>query len=353
MDYLESLQKNQSDGYVKGNYTQINRMAFGRSSCSEPNLQTPPNPSNFPVELKPYNLPPIRSIFQPNPCMAMIICDLSKAHSRIACEASGDPQLASRFNSDSQDIFCSIVETIAAIQKLGFEWTINNITQWIKNKSHPNHDRAKLLRAVAKAVHYGCMNLQGAKTLQTTVRTGSGIDISLESAQNSQQGWKKTYPTLAKFQRQIVRDANQISINILESEAIFAKTKFGLGYVKCLTGRGVFLPKYPQEFDGRKSLSVRGPDACAAYWTMAESDIIKLAMGECVLLFEKHPEWSAWIANCCHDEIIAIAKEPYALEVATTVQQAGRNAMRRFIRTITVDEGESPEKLICSSWADK
>lgn len=37
------------------------------------------------------------------------------------------------------------------------------------------------------------------------------------------------------------------------SPLVMRRTKFGLGYVRCLTGRGVFLPLYPQEFGKHRS----------------------------------------------------------------------------------------------------
>jgi hypothetical protein len=163
----------------------------------------------FPPELKPYQLPPIRSVFKAHSGTVLIIADLSKAHSRIATQASLDPELINRFNSDTQDIFCTIAKTIAQLQNKGDNWTEENIRNWAKDKTHCNHQEASLLRAIAKSVHYGSQNLQGAKTLAKTIRIGTGISISLEQAKQANLAWKQTYPILAQFQHQIIRNANE------------------------------------------------------------------------------------------------------------------------------------------------
>lgn len=353
LDYLINLKESLRDGYVRSHYTQINRAAFGRSSSQHPNLQNPPNPSNFPGELQAYNLPAIRTVFVAHPGTSLIVSDLSKAHTRIACEASGDAQLTKRLNSQSQEIFCSIASAIALIQGLGYDWTEDNIRNWVKYKSHPNHQMAAMLRAVSKNVHYGSMNLQGFKTLQKTIRTGSGISLTDKEAQSSQSGWKRTYAGVAAFCQKIIREASCTLPSVLGIEGIKGRTKFGLGYVRCLTGRGVFLPLYPQEFGKGASVSVRGPDATAAFWTMAEADIIKMALGEIVFQFDRHPEYGAHLGNMAHDEVDAIAQEDYAVEVATVIQSSMHHAMRQFIHSIPVDEGETAESLICASWAQK
>ncbi len=353
LDYLTNLKESLRDGYVRSHYTQINRAAFGRSSSQHPNLQNPPNPSNFPRELEAYNLPAIRTVFVAHTDTCLIVSDLSKAHTRIACEASGDAELTKRLNSESQEIFCSIAAAIALIQGIGADWTEDNIRIWVKDKSHANHKTAALLRAVSKNVHYGSMNLQGFKMLQKTIRTGSGISLSDQEAQESQSGWKKTYAGVAAFCHKIIKEANCTLPSVLGIQEISALTKFGLGYVRCLTGRGVFLPKYPQEFGKQKSLSVKGPDATAAFWTMAEADIIKMALGTIIAQFDCHPEYGAHIGNMAHDEVDAIAHSDYAVEVATAIQTSMRCAMRQFIHCIPVDEGETPESLICGSWAEK
>lgn len=353
VDYLQNIKSNVTNGYTQGNYTQINRKGFGRSSCSDPNLQNPPSPSTFPPELKPYNLPPIRSVFRTHPGRVGIWCDASKLHARVATQASLDPELMTRFNSAHGDIFCSIAEKIAQLETMGSEWTEENIRVWDKDKNHPNHPLAARLRAMSKSVHYGSQNLQGFRTLQNTIRTKSGIILSDSSAKNSITAWKTTYKVLAKFQRQIIQDANNCLPTVLGIESICPRTKFGLGYVRCLTGRGVFLPKWPQKYSAHRELSVRGPDANAAYWTMCEADIIKTFLAYCIAAFDTHPEWEAWVGNCCHDEGDLFGKEEFGIEIASAVQNAMRQAMRTVIKDIPVDEGENPKSLLGNSWTDK
>ncbi|PSF33473.1 hypothetical protein C7H19_20095 [Aphanothece hegewaldii CCALA 016] len=350
LDYLENLQINHQHGVVCPRFKQINRKGFGRSSASEPNTQNPPNPTALPVELQSYNLPTLRSVFQAPQGFSLIVADLSKAHSRIAAQVSRDPELLRRFNSEQQDIFLSIVVRIAQIQRFGKEWTEENIATWLKNKSRPNFAVAKRLRAVAKAVHYGSLNLQGWRTLQQTILSQGNIHLSDEEAKSALNSWQKTYRVLAKYQRSLIQKASKAVIPVLGIDEIYAKTRFGLGYVRSLTGRGVFLAKYPKQHQG---VLVQGTEATAAAWSMAEADMVKRAMGELLLIFDMNSQWQAQIVNCCHDEIIVQCLTESALAVAKTVQSTIHRCLSEFIVDLPVDEPVNPQSLICQSWDEK
>jgi|GEM_PF-2125020 len=368
--YLHSIQAQVRNGFVRGKYTQINRKGFGRSSCSEPNLQNPPSPTTFPPELTPYNLPPIRSVFRTHSGCIGVWCDASKLHARVATQASLDPELIARFNSPHGDIFCTIAEKLSQLEGMGSDWTEENIRRWTLDKHHVNYGQASRLRAMSKSVHYGSQNLQGWRTLQKTIRTKSGIVLSDESAKNSIKAWRQTYKVLASFQHSIVEKANHNLPSVLGIHLIQSRSKFGLGYVRCLTGRGVFLPKWRQNVeDGREPkiegkwkkpnglystlVSVKSPDANAAYWTMCEADIIKTFLAYCVAAFDAYPEWEAWVGNCCHDEADIFGKEEFGVEIASAVQMAMEQAMRIVIKDIPVSEDECPERLLGNCWTDK
>ncbi len=173
---------------------------------------------------------------------------------------------------------------------------------------------------------------------------------------------------MAQFQHQIIKKTNdeirtindekEVNSSFIVHNSSFPNSSsliphhssLVFGYLKTLTGRGVFLPKYPQKFENRTFYSVKGPDATAAYWSMAEADIMKQALGELVLIFDKYPHYQSHIGNMCHDEIDVICAEKYALEVAVIVQETMRKAMATFITIILVDEAISPDSLICQSW---
>ncbi len=87
------------------------------AAARNPNVQNPPNPANFPAELAEYELPAIRSAFAPPPGKALIACDLSKIHTRIACEASQDPHLKAIFNSQSQNILLRFLLKLLAFKE--------------------------------------------------------------------------------------------------------------------------------------------------------------------------------------------------------------------------------------------
>ncbi|MEQ8463537.1 hypothetical protein [Coleofasciculus sp. E1-EBD-02] len=197
-----------------------------------------------------------------------------------------------------------------------------------------------------------------------------GIVLSDESAKNSIKAWRQTYKVLASFQQSIVEKANHELPSVLGINPIQSRSKFGLGYVRCLTGRGVFLPKWRQNVeDGREQkiegkrkkfnglystlVSVKSPDANAAYWTMCEADIIKTFLAYCVAAFDAHPEWEAWVGNCCHDEADIFGKEEFGVEIASAVQMAMERAMGIVIQDIPVSEDECPERLLGNCWTDK
>jgi hypothetical protein len=132
----------------------------------------------------------------------------------------------------------------------------------------------------------------------------------------------------------------------------------------------VFLPKWRQNLeDGREPkiegkrkkfnglystlVSVKSPDANAAYWTMCEADIIKTFLAYCVAAFDAHPEWEAWVGNCCHDEADIFGKEEFGVDIASAVQMAMEQAMGIVIQDIPVSEDECPERLLGNCWTDK
>jgi DNA polymerase I-like protein with 3'-5' exonuclease and polymerase domains len=117
-DYVGSLEeKTGENGFVHPEFAQITRLGFGRAAARNPNVQNPPNPANFPAELAEYELPAIRSAFAPPPGKALIACDLSKIHTRIACEASQDPHLKAIFNSQSQNILLRFLLKLLAFKE--------------------------------------------------------------------------------------------------------------------------------------------------------------------------------------------------------------------------------------------
>jgi DNA polymerase I-like protein with 3'-5' exonuclease and polymerase domains len=352
-DYVGSLEeKTDENGFVHPEFAQITRLGFGRAAARNPNVQNPPNPANFPAELAEYELPPIRSAFAPPPGKALIACDLSKIHTRIACEASQDPHLKAIFNSQSQNIFAPISAKIARIQGMDAGWNEGNLTRWKQDKSHPNHHPAASLYALAKTVHYASLNLSGNARIRSIIGlAGNHREIALEEARLLVGAWRQTYPVLARFQRELTDRASNCLPRVLGISSIAAKSRFGLGYVRCITGRGTYLPKWPN--NNSRQPSVRGPDACAASWTLAEADIVKLAVGLCVERFDANPDWEAHLANVCHDELLAVCAIDRALDVANCLLECTNAAVGTFIKSIAVSETVQPGQLICSDWSQK
>lgn len=346
IEYLESVKKYMFDGAVRGKYNQMAPKGFGRSTCSSPNLQNPPNPNNLPKELKQLGLPPVRTVFRCPPGKKLIVADLSQAHARIATQASQDRTLLKAYN-DNLDVHLITASKLAALQNLGPDWTPENMALWRKDKTHSNQEKTEKLRQVSKPVYYGSLNRQGWATLQSTARTDAGIELTEKEAKQAIKAWATAYSGLHKFQQHIVNRANAFSHS-------FEGVMGDWGEVRGLSGRRIFMRKHQSDFRPSDAPSVKSTDAVSFYWTSTEADVIKLAMTGCLSTFDQNPEWEAAIANCAHDELDVVCNAQYSEAVARCVQIWMQAAMKMWIKDIPVDEpGADFKKMICDSWAEK
>ncbi|XHX80913.1 MAG: DNA polymerase [Stenomitos frigidus ULC029] len=356
LNYLKGCREAYFDGAVRGHFSQLGPKGFGRSTCGSKrkdrqrfpnvNLQNPPNPVRMPKELRyGMNLPVVRGIFEAPPGYKLIVADLSQAHSRISAECSGDQDLINSYLLD-EDIHCYTAARLAELEGLGGDWKPESIKKWAKDKSHSNHKRAKELRTAAKSVHYGSLNCQGGKTLQATVKTDAGVEMSLDQAKGAIKFWKEKFSTLAAYQQQVHRTANTFSETFPGINATFAKV---VGF----SGRRLYLEKRPAYFDGKPD-ECKLTDAVSFVWTSTEADVVKMGMAWVQKHTDAHPEWDAWCCNCAHDELDYCVKEEYALDLARVVFVSLQAAMKVFLKVVPADEADAkPEAMICNSWQDK
>lgn len=329
--------------FVRSDFRQIGPKGFGRSTSSKPNLQNPPRPF-FPKELHKYNLPSIRSVFKAPKGYKLIIADLSQAHARIACEASREPTLIDSYNH-GKDTHCITGAAMAKVQGRSAEWTPENIGKWKKDKNHPNHIDAALTRQLAKPCFYGSLNAQSAPTLQKTAKKEANIDISLELAEQTIEAWRIQYNDLYSYQLQQMYRANRAH-EIPIGNMVYAP-------LKGLSGRRIFLPKWPSKRGGR---SVKLADACAFTWSSTEADSIKWSMGEQGMLkqLDANPQWGALLINFMHDEVDLLVPEENAEVVASMVSSMMDKGMQRYIKSIPVQEsGFDPSDMIADNWSEK
>lgn len=331
-------EKNQSDEEGKG---------MGRSSCKAPNLQNPSTPTKKWLEL---GLRSVREMFRAPEGYKFIINDLSQAHMRIAAEASQDPVLVEAYNSKTC-LHSLTASQLAIIQGLdGTEWTASKIKAWDKDDNHPNHAKAKALRKVGKTQNYAALNGAGPEKIMATAASNSRDPVfaPLEDWVAVGQAFKELYSGLEQYRRQKYNEAS-------DREMVFDGRKYAWIYGH--SGRRIFLEKVPSrryESGGSwvERLAPKYTDACSAIWLSTEADAAKISLAEWQERRDKEG-WDAYLVNFPHDEINVIAHESCALEAATALLEIMDNSMRRFIKSIPVNDPLDPQTLICDSWAEK
>ncbi len=353
LDYLLGMQINYRDGYCRGSYRQQAPKGFGRSTCGSEkeseivntvkaidgiNLQNIPK---HPVDqdIIDLGLPPVRSIFRPAKGRSLFVADLSQAHARFAVEASRCKSGLAVYNN-GKDMHCITAEKLA--KNKGLNWTSDEIKVKYKSPKDPDNKVATELRNISKNVYYGSLNRQGKNALLKSAAKG-GVPMSERDAEDGLKAWKEAYNGIFKFQLAIVKDANFYNHKFNGINEVF-------GEVRGLSGRRIFMPKMP-DFNGNPS--VYAPDAAAFFWTGTEADVIKYAGSIMYLEFCLHPEWEAFICNCAHDELDIEGNTEYKDEIAQAIDKAIKTAMGRWVKSIPVDDGASPNKLIVNHYGEK
>ena len=356
IDYAQKLIEYYYGGSVRGNYAQMTAVdetdddkggkGTGRSSCSKPNLQ---NPAKEISTFKALGLPAMRTVFEVPEGYKLIVSDLSQAHARIAAEYSQDEALLDIYKN-YKDIH-SITACIMAIKKgLSLTWSPENIDLWRSDSSHQNYAQATDLRNRAKNVNYGSINQQSPATYQNTLATArEPIYITDEEAKQDLGAWKGVYKKFITFCKNKWNDANNQSIKFEGLKGVY-------GFIRGLSGRKVYFEKFLQT-DKRtleSKMAVKFTDSISALWITTEADVIKTAMALILKESDEHPEWVLRICNMAHDEIDCMCKEEYAETVAVVQNKIMDDCMRKYIKTIPVNEKNfNPLKSICNSWSEK
>ena len=273
----------------------------------------------------------------------MIISDLSAAHARIAIEASRDKKLIEFYTQD-KDLHLYTASLVASA--MGDSMTFEEMTEIYKDKNHPKYNDVRRYRGMAKNVFYGSLNLQGYRTLQATILNQTGELLSDDQAKNIIANFKEGYVGLSSYMNNICKDANK-------AQHTFHKLGIHKEYacIQGLTGRHSYHAKMPSHYGGD---SAKSNDMVAFVWASTEADIMKWSAIRLYRLFTQNPHWEARIANFVHDELDVYCSEKFALEVATATVNIMDEEMKKIIKCIPVnDPGNSPEKAIVFSWADK
>lgn len=335
--YLIGVKERTVEGCARSNFKIIGPNGT-RSTSSDPNLQ---NPANLNSTFRELGLRAVREIFEAPKGKKMIVCDLSSSHGRIATECSKDPVLIEGYKN-GLDLHSITASSLAAMQHLGPEWTPENIAKW-KKGGHENSVKAKTIRAVSKTVFFSQLNAAGPGTLQVGLQTADDpIEVTIDEAKQAIEAWKNTYSVLADYQLKITQQANSTDVE-------YGGLHYGV--TRSICGQRIHLEKYPTKYGG---VAVKPSDCSAFQWMSTEGCLMRRVMYRMMKEIDSHPEWGAWIANFCHDELDYIVDEEYAVEFAKLAQYHMDLAMSEYVKIIPPNEPDNkPESSICNSWAEK
>lgn len=346
LDYLANMKLAYRDGAIRGGFRQNAPQGRGRSTSGKTNgipsvnLQNPPNPSKACPEVAALKLPPIRSIFRPEPGYKLLVVDLSAAHARIAAETTQDELFIASY-IDNVDVHAIVASKLSYL--VGKFWTREDISRIRKGDS----DDAKLaisLRNTAKNVFYGWLNGAGIAKTAETIRIG-GYECDKEFAESILKLLGESFPGIKTYH-------DQVKISLKQNIKQFEGCKMPYTWATGLSGRRVYLPVWPTNDKGYGG--AKPTDALMVAWMTVEADAVKMACHLVRRKADQHPEWGLRLVNICHDELNAVCREEHAEEAAKAVWMSMQTSLAYFVRAIPVVEDPfKAESVICSNWSEK
>jgi len=391
---LRGYINNSFDGHIRGLYRQIAPGGSGRTTCSAKmsvnrrqynigaQLQNPPNVMReYKGELK-----GVREMIQAPPGYKLIIADAAQAHMRIAAQVSQDPLLLKIFN-DKFDGHSILAGKLAQLSGLPWsahfisgtlgngprdeEWTKEAVKNFELRKNFSSEEfedidtcktswlkwvagEAKAFRNVGKVMLYSSLNgsTKGRifQELLSTGYTWATIDTAAELV----SFFNSSYPNLVKYIKKQYEEANKTSYTFSHFKTFDGKPIDGeWGMLTTLTGRRLFLKKYPNRFKPGE-FQVSYTDATASNWLPVEANLIKAWMVEVYNEFCDHPEWGAYIGNMPHDEGDFVCKEEYAEVVAVMIYEKMKFVFNKHLTLLSgVEEDLDPLSMICNNWSEK
>jgi len=330
------------------------------------NLQQIPNLSS---SQKAKGLPNIRDVFKAPEGYKIIIADLSQAHSRIAAQIFRDSTQLAIYNEgkDGHLLMASKLLEMEGI-KMSFE-EVTNIYKEAKRKD-PKYltdleNKILYKRQEGKTGFYSFLNQAGAATMQMSFKQ-NGMSVTLEYAETLKMALRDVYEGLYKGITQYLRKVNTppeqggIEYNFSRFTDITGtpiEGDYGVIYgAECLLYKGNRSRNYCMKYKGKyeyidkktgvkkteTTYQVAFTDAISFMWLSTEATIIKKALGDLYIEFnkEENKKWGARLINFVHDQIDVEVKEEYAPEVATLVGSVIKKNMEVFIDAIPVEEAD-------------
>ena len=230
----------------------------GRFSSSEPNLQNIPSSGDY-GKL-------IRNLFIAPPGHKLIVADYSQIEPRIIAAFSRDPLLVENYMTGG-DVYTTIGDTMGVGRQAG--------------------------KVLVLAISYGV----------GPDKIASSIGCSLQDAKKLLSDFEKKFSSVSKYKSYVV---------------MMAKDKSPMPYVETLFGRRRYIPDLLSKEMAKISRAER-----QAFNTMIQgsaADVMKLALIRAHSCFLTEP--SINVVLTVHDELVTIAPEERAEEVANAIRES-------------------------------
>jgi len=355
--YVQKVVNVEYRGSVRTHFRQIAPSGTGRSSCKskvskkaqDTGVQLQ-NSANLQKEWKGL-LPAPRSVFEAPDNYNLLILDLSQAHQRIAAELSHDATLSEVYNN-GKDSHTLLGLDIASIN--GKNWSEETMVGYLKlakkGSTDPEHVLATFYRQLGKMGNYSQLNQAGVQRVLAGLKQ-EGVNATEADAKAIQVAWRTLYAGLYRFIKQAVAKADSYNLSFAHLKDINGYPILELyGTLRGLTGRRQFLAKQ----DNKGKLQIAYTDSISSFWLNSEADFVKEFMGQARSHLDNHPEYSATIINCVHDQVDFCVKSEYALQLATELGIMLKNVMERWIKSIPVEDSALEYKdFIAKSLAEK
>ena len=230
----------------------------GRFSSSDPNLQNIPSSGQY-GKL-------IRNLFVAPPGYKLIMADYSQIEPRIIAAFSGDPIMVENYRSGG-DIYTTIGDTMGVDRKAG--------------------------KVLVLSIAYGV----GPEKI------AQSIGCSVTDAKDLLNRFEAQFHDISKYKTKVIRKAT---------------SKAPVPYVETLFGRRRYIPELKSGERGLKARADR-----QAFNTVIQgsaADLMKLAMVRAHSCFTDEPD--ANVILTVHDELVTVAREDLAEEVAEAIRES-------------------------------
>jgi len=230
----------------------------GRFSSSDPNLQNIPSGGDY-GKL-------IRDLFIAPPGHKLIVADYSQIEPRIIAAFSGDPIMVKNY-LDGGDIYTTIGDTMGVDRKAG--------------------------KVLVLSIAYGVGPEKIAQSIGCTVK----------DAKDLLNRFTKQFSDIAKYRARVIR---------------LASSQAPTPYVSTVFGRRRYIPDLKSRDPGLRSRAER-----QAFNTVIQgsaADIMKLAIVRAHSCFVDEP--GANVVLTVHDELVTVAREDLAADVAEAIRES-------------------------------